>query len=190
MPSNYNNAVCTEPLLQYRIIFLYVALQIGFLQQSYNFTEPTRRRLFMDVIIQKENNVITEQTYTAVITTSTPTDPHLNAATPEPLGGGGNYDYSLGTAGQYFITREFCPDVQSITFNFFLNGDTFPEGVESFQATITSSEGFPTYRSPTTLFTTTLINIIDDDSKFKTIIFIISINFILIFLIFSCCRWI
>ena len=189
MPSNYNNAVCTEPLLQYRIIFLYVALQIGFLQQSYNFTEPTRRRLFMDVIIQKENNVITEQTYSVVIPTSTPTDPRLIAATREPVDGG-NYDYSLGDPGVSFLTREFTLDVQSIRFNFFLNGDTFPEGVESFQATITPSEGFPTYRSPTTLFTTTLINIIDDDSKFKTIIFIISINFILIFLIFSCCRWI
>ena len=99
-----------------------------------------------------------------VITTSTPADPRLNAATREPLSGG-IHDYSLGISGQTFITREFNPDVQHITFNFFLNGDTFPEGIESFQATITPAEGFPTYGNPTTLFTSTLINIIDDDCK-------------------------
>ena len=124
------------------------------------------------MIIQKENNVITEQIYSMGITTSTPTDSTLNAATPEPLGGG-NYDYSLGVPGQIFITRIFDPDVQSITFNFFLNGDTFPERVESFLATITPLEGSPTYGNPVTLFTSTSINIIDDDGKFKAIIFMI-----------------
>ena len=138
------------------------------------------------MIILKENDVITEQTYSVVITSSTPTDSRLNPATPEPVGGGGNYDYSLGVPGQTFITREFDPNVQRITFNFFLNGDTFPEGIESFQATITPSEGFPTYGNPTTLFNTTLISIIDDDSKSKAIIIFMTLSIYF----FSCCRWI
>ena len=120
------------------------------------------------MIILKENDVITEQTYSVVITASTPTD---SPATPEPINGG-IYDYSLGEPGQTFATRDIDPEVQSIRFTFFLNGDTFPEELESFQATITPSEGFPTYGNPATLFTSTLINIIDDDSKSRAIIFL------------------
>ena len=134
------------------------------MNQSYIFTEPRHRQLITDVVILKENNVVTEQTYGVVITASTPADPRLNAATLEPIGGG-NYDYSLGSQGQTFRHMNIKPNVQSIRFTFFLNGDQSPEGLESFQATIIPSEGFPTYRSPTTLFTTTLINITDDDSK-------------------------
>ena len=159
--------------LQPHITYIFLLdLQIGFMNQSYNFTEPKGKRLITDVVILKENNVVTEQIYGMYIAASTPADPRLNAAKPE-TGGGGIYDYSLGTAGQTFIVQEIVPDVQSIRFTFFLNGDQSPEGIESFQATIIPSEGFPTYRSPTTLFTSTLINIIDDDGKLKTIIFII-----------------
>ena len=118
-----------------------------------------------DVIILKEDNAVTEQTYSVIITTSTPADPLLNPATIEPVGGG-IHDYSLGQAGQTFSVQDFEPDEQSLIFPFILNGDTFPEGVEAFQVTITPSEGFPTYGNPTTLFTTTSIKIIDDDSKF------------------------
>ena len=138
------------------------------MNQSYNFKEPRGRRVITDVVILKENNVVTEQTYGIDITPSTPANPHLNAATIEPVGGG-IHDYSLGQAGQTFSLLCFEPYEQSIIFPFILNGDTFPEGVESFQATITPTVGFPTYGSPTTLFTTTLINIIDDDGKFKII---------------------
>ena len=155
----------------YEYIFL-SALQIGFVNQSYNFTEPRRRQLITDVIIVKENNVITEQTYSVVITASTPANPLLNAATPEPIGGG-IHDYSLGQPGQTFGQSDIDPDEQSIIFPFILNDDQSPEGVESFQLTITPTVGFPTYRSPTTLFTTTLINIIDDDGKFKAMIIMI-----------------
>ena len=149
-----------------------IALQIGFQQRSYNFTEPRSRRLIRDVIILKENNAVTEQRYSVIITTSTPANPLLNAATLEPVGGG-IYDYSLGQPGQNFLQQDFQPNQQNVTFPFILNGDTFPEGVEAFQATITPAEGFPTYGNPTTLFTTTLIDIMDDDGKFKTIIFTI-----------------
>ena len=165
---------CTYSLIlqiMHAYVFL-LDLQIGFVNQSYNFTEPRGRRVITDVVIMKENNVVTEQTYSVVITASTPADPRLNAATLEPVGGG-IHDYSLGQPGQTIRIIEFVPNVQSTRFIFFLNGDQSPEGVESFQLTITPAEGFPTYRSPTTLFTTTLINIIDDDSKFKAIIFMI-----------------
>ena len=120
-----------------------------------------------DVILLKENNAVTEQRYSVIITPSTPADPRLNPATLEPVGGG-IYDYSLGTAGQTFIQQDFEPNQQNTTFLFILNGDTFPEGLEAFQASITPAEG-----NPSTLFTTTSINIIDDDSKFKAIIFMI-----------------
>ena len=128
--------------------------------------------MITDVIILKENNAVTEQTYSVIITPSNPANPLLNAATIEPVGSG-VHDYSLGQAGQTFTQQDFEPDQQSVTFPFILNGDTFPEGLEAFQATITPAEGFPTYGNPTTLFTSTLINIIDDDSKFKAIIFMI-----------------
>ena len=155
------------------VIFLYnIALQIGFQLQSYNFTEPRGKRVIFDVIILKENNAVTEQTYSVIITPSTPANPLLNPATLEPAGGG-IYDYSLGTGGQTFTLQDFEPDQQSVTFPFILNGDTFSEELEAFQATITPNVGFPTYGNPTTLFTTTLINIIDDDSKFKAITFMI-----------------
>ena len=124
------------------------------------------------MIIQKENYTVSEQTYSVVITVSSPANRLLRAATIEPVGGG-NHDYSLGQPGRTFVQSDFEPDEQSIRFPFFLNGDMFPEGLEAFQATITPAEGFPTYGSPTTLFTTTSINIIDDDSKFKAIIFMI-----------------
>ena len=127
--------------------------------------------MIRDVIILKENGVVTEQRYAVVITTSTPADPRLNPATLQ-LVGGGNYDYSLRQAGQTFsVPLLFEPNQQSVIFPFFLNGDTFPEGLESFQATITPTERFPTYGNPATLFTTTLINIIDDDCKSRAIIF-------------------
>ena len=111
-----------------------------------------------------------------VITPSTPTDSRLNAAILEPVGGG-IHDYSLGQPGQTFGQSDFLPDEQSIIFPFLLNGDTFPEGVEFFQATITPSEGFPTYGNPTTLFTSTLINIIDDDSKFNVFLLTLPFNY-------------
>ena len=122
------------------------------------------------MILLKENNAVTEQRYSVIVTPSTPANPLLNPATLEPVGGG-IYDYSLGTAGQTFIQQDFEPDQQSVTFPFILNGDTFPEGLEAFQATITPGEGFPIYGNPSTLFTTTLINIIDDDCKSRAIIF-------------------
>ena len=128
--------------------------------------------MIRDVILLKENNAVTEQRYSVVITPSTPANPLLNAATLEAIGDE-NYDYSLGTAGQTFLQQDFEPNQQSVIFPFILNGDTFPEGLEAFQATITPNVGFPTYGNPTALFTTTLINIIDDDSKFKAIIFMI-----------------
>ena len=140
--------------------------------------------MITDVILLKENNAVTEQTYSVIITPSTPANPRLNPATPEPVGGG-IYDYSLGSAGQTFVQQDIEPNQQSVIFPFILIGDTFPEGIESFQATITPSGGFPTYGNPTTLFNTTLINIIDDDGKSRAIIIFmtLSISFLLIFLV-------
>lgn len=117
----------------------------------------------MNVTLVKENNVTTEQTYSVAISTTSLGG--LTAATLES-NQSGNYDYSLGHPGKPTAILRIDPDEQSVTFPFFLNHDELPEGTETFQARAIPSDGFPTYRNPSSLFAETLISIRDNDSEF------------------------
>ena len=140
-----------------------IALQIGFSQQSYDFQEPDYRTLFRNVTLIKENNRITEQTYSVAINVNS-SGIGLKAATLQSVDGI-NYDYSIGPPGIEFSIIDFPPESQSITFPFFLNHDELPEGTETFQASAVANNEFPTFETPTNLFVNTLINIIDNDGK-------------------------
>ena len=121
-----------------------------------------------NVTLVKEDGRVSEQTFGVGITVSNPQ--MLSPATLEAFDTSINYDYSLGVPGQTFIVLRFLPNQQSITFNFFLNGDEVPEGTEAFQASSTPVEGFPTFQAPiTTAFPSTEIQIIDNDCKCITV---------------------
>ena len=116
--------------------------------------------------IVKEDNRVSEQTFGVGITVGNPQS--LQAATLETFDISNNFDYSLGIPGQTFGVLTFLPQQQNITFNFFLFADELPEGIEAFQASLTSVEGFPTFQSPvTTAFASTEIQIIDNDCKYN-----------------------
>ena len=134
------------------------------MQQSYNFQEPNHRRLFRNVTLIKEDNSITEQTYSVAINVNS-SGIGLQAATLQSVNGI-NYDYSIGPPGIVFTIIDFPPELQNITFPFFLNHDTLPEGTETFQASAVANNGYPIFETPTNLFANTLINIMDNDGKF------------------------
>ena len=111
----------------------------------------------------KEDNRTTEQTYSVAITVNS-SDMGLQAATLQSVNGI-SYDYSIGQPGRVFTLINFLPESQNITFPFFLNHDTLPEGTETFKASAVANSGFPTFKTPTNLFANTLISIIDNDGK-------------------------
>ena len=115
----------------------------------------------------KEDNRITEQTYSLTINVNS-SSMGLQAATLESVDGI-SYDYSIGPPGIVFTVINFPPGSQNITFLFFLNHDELPELTETFQASVRANNGYPTFDTPTNLFLNTLINIIDnDDGKFPS----------------------
>ena len=140
------------------------ALKIGFSQQSYNFQEPDQRKLFRNVTLIKEDNRITEQMYSVAINVNS-SGIGLQAATLQSVNGI-SYDYNIGPPGIVYTIIDFPPELQNVTFPFFLNHDTLPEGTETFQASAAANNGFPSFETPTNLSVNTLINIIDNDRKF------------------------
>ena len=139
-------------------------MKIGFLQQSYNFQEPNHKRIVRNVTLIKEDSRTTEKMYSVAIYVNSG-DMGLQAATLQSVNGV-SYDYSIGSPGVVFTIIDFPPGSQNITFPFFLNHDTLPEVTETFQASVMANNGFPSFETPTNLFTNTLINIIDNDGKF------------------------
>ena len=117
----------------------------------------------LNLTLIKEDNRITEQMYSVAIYVNS-SDMGLQAATLQSVNGI-SYDYSIGQPGRVFTLINFPPESQNISFHFFLNHDTLPEGTETFQASAVTNSGFPTFETPTNLFATTLINIIDNDGK-------------------------
>ena len=126
--------------------------------------------LITNVTLVKEDNRVSEQTFGVGITVSNPQN--LSPATLETDDNfiSGMYDYSLGTSGDTFTVLNFLPNQQSITFDFLLNSDEVPEGIEAFRASSTPVVGFPTFQAPiTTAFPSTEIQIIDNDCKCITV---------------------
>ena len=139
------------------------AIRIGYSLEVYQYFEPDSLMFINNVTLVKEDGRVSEQTFGVGITVSNPQ--MLSPATLETVNSS-MYDYSLGVPGQTFIVLHFLPNQQSITFQFFLNGDNLIEGTEAFQASATTVEGFPTFQAPiTTAFPSTEIQMIDNDSK-------------------------
>ena len=147
-------------------MLFFTVFTIGFTRNEYTFFEPDEDIiLIMNVTIVKEASQQSEQQLYLNVTVSSPTTDGLRPATLETAAGFG--DYSLDGRGSSFRTFVFPPNQQETTFPFYLFGDEMPEGVEVFQATISTVGGTPIFRAPVMASLTTTIRIIDNDSEFK-----------------------
>ena len=138
--------------------------------------EPDFFQIVTQVLLIKENNTISEQTFGVTVTVSAPAS-STRPATLEPDTDDEtivNFDYSLTLEGNS-IELQFPPNQQNISFEFFLNSDDLPEGTEGFQASSTSASSFlfPTFQSPVSselnpnprAYQATEIQITDNDCK-------------------------
>ena len=130
--------------------------------------------VFGAVLLIKEDNRVSEQTFGVIITVSEPAS-STRPATLESDDFTISFDYTLTTV-QNSILLEFPPDRQNLSFgnSFFLNYDDLPEGTEGFQASSTSASSsfYPSFRSPVSVgsprpraYQTTEIQITDNDCK-------------------------
>ncbi len=124
----------------------------------------------------REDNRKSEQTYSVDLTVGDPGG-NVKPATLETSDINESFDYSFGLPGQIKINRLFAPTVDRIPFVFSLNPDLAVEGTETFRATsaqVTPSGDFPVFQTPTgvTAFATTLINILDNDGKYISAVYI------------------
>ena len=94
--------------------------------------------------------------------------------TPETIAAGINYDFRTAIFSADSFVFEFFPDEQSVTFNFFINSDELPEGIEGFRLGSAPERGapepglsYPTYQPPSgrNAHVNAEIIIIDNDSK-------------------------
>ena len=140
-------------------ISIHTAIRIGFPFTSYTYFEPNFQTPIFNVTIIKEGNAETEQTLSIAIT-YTDDSATLAQATA------GNYDYFLGGApGENVQLREIPPNIQTTSISFFLLPDLIPEGTESFTIITVQSQGSPAIEAPITIFSSTRIDIIDNDCK-------------------------
>ena len=109
----------------------------------------------LNLTLIKEDNRITEQMYSvAIYVKSSGIGLHCNLLMASVM------TITLDNQEEHSFSES-----QNITFPFYLNHDTLPEGTETFQASAAANNGFPTFKTPTNLFANTLINIIDNDGK-------------------------
>ena len=165
------------------VVLILLAIRIGFELPGYTYTEPqfdtTVDRFFIPnpgdsgpIYLAKENNVTSEQTFliSVQVTDSAPSGTAIPSATIDQ-------DYRFGGV-QTNETMIFDHFEQRILVQFQLLADTFPEGTEAFQASVSpETRGpndtiiiveFPTPLSPQVLASEAFIIILDDDRKFYT----------------------
>lgn len=133
------------------ILYLHVAVRIGFEQPSYTFVEPPFLKSF-SVSLVKGGNQPSEQTFEVLIEVSNMTSPFQSAALGE--------DYNHPTS----LRILFPPEQEAILWEFDLLPNEDPEEIEAFHATVSSSVGFPNFLNASGLFTETLIVITDAQS--------------------------
>ena len=141
-------------------------IAIGFKQPSYTFSEPSEpsEDITEVILLEKENGVISEQTFQIVVTV-TPTTPSQDIRPAERSMDGADNDYAIGITGNNFVNLELQPGEQTIAFNFRLFGDDIAEETEAFQATPARREDSPEFLGSTVLSPNTFVLIEDDDSK-------------------------
>lgn len=93
----------------------------------------------------------------------------VNSATLQSTNPTESYDFSFGSPGSN-TTTDIIPEQQFVQVPFFLSTDDLSEGLEGFLLTVTVAGmdlGFPSFQTAnTTLFTSSLITIVDDDRKY------------------------
>ena len=119
----------------------------------------------------REDNQTSEQTYSVDLTVGDP-GTNFKPATIRTSDINENFDYSFGVIGQTKQNVLFPPTVDRIAFVFSLSHDLGVEGTETFRVTsapVTPSGNFPIFLTSAslTVFTTTLINILDNDGKYQ-----------------------
>lgn len=146
-----------------------LALGIGFEQETYTFLEPDNRTRH-EVILIKEDDRISEQTFSVIVNIGDPIS-GLSTASLDTDDGNTLYDYSLEDRNLSFI---FTPSIQNHSFVFFLREDNSPEGTEAFRVTSTpdDSSDYPTFQPPMSpgssirsAYQNAEIQIFDNDSK-------------------------
>ena len=150
-------------------LFIHTDIAIGFQQLSYTFSEPTEpsEDILGVVILEKENGVISEQTFRIVVTV-TPTTPSQSIRPAELSMDGADNDYTIGR--ENFVNLELEPDQQTISFDFRLFADDIAEETEAFQATPARREDSPEFLVPMVLSPNTFIIIEDDDSESNSLL--------------------
>ena len=135
--------------------------------------EPDFSRFVSQVLLTKEDNRVSEQTFSVTVTVSAPAS-STRPATLKTVDTTISIDYSLPTI-RNSIQLTFPPNSQNISFPFFLNSDDLPEGTEGFQASSTSSSSplFPLFQPPVSVgspnpraYQTTEIQITDNDCTY------------------------
>ena len=139
-------------------------IAIGFKQPSYTFSEPSEpsEDIIGVVLLEKENGVISEQTFHIVVRV-TPTTPSQDIRPAERSMDGADNDYTIGRNN--FVNLELEPGDQTVEFNFRLFADDIAEGTEAFQATPARRDDSPEFLGPMVLSPNTFIIIEDDDSE-------------------------
>ena len=149
----------------YLILFL-SAIAIGFEFQSYQFDEPAvLTPISGEVLLIKEDQRETEQTFAIQVTVDNPLSPVL-PATLQSADPSVQFDYARSAPGLVSSTYLIPPEAFFISFNFSLNDDNVTEGFEAFLAVSQPSPTFGTsFESPTNAFAITQIGIVDDDCE-------------------------
>ena len=149
------------------IVFL-TAITIGFVESRINVPEPPNVATTLEIILAKQDNIRSQQTFLMDIEVQDPSEPGIGLATPS--------DDSMDNDFSRFATtntfrRRFEPCQQTLTILFV----TRYEGPEGFQLSLfqveMDSDGvtMPNLFSPivgSTLFPTTLVVIDDNDGRF------------------------
>ena len=139
------------------MIFLPLAIRIGFEQQSYTFTEPPDLELF-NIPLVKEGGQLSEQTFIVQLQVSNMTNPFQPASFSE------DYDHQI-----FNIT--FLPDQQTISWEFQLIPNEAPEENEAFRVILSSALGFPNFLGDgDDIVNETLIVIHDPQSRFSHVV--------------------
>ena len=123
------------------------------------------------VYLIREDNRTSEQTYSVDLTVGEPGG-NFKPAQILTSDVDENYDYFIGVLGRTKKNVLFPPTVDRIAFVFSLSHDLGVEGTETFRVTsapVTPSGNFPIFLTSAslTVFTTTLINILDNDGKYQ-----------------------
>ena len=142
-----------------------LAIQIGFAQSEYSFSEPVFNTVFSNIVLVREGGRLSEQTFQVSIFVSALTTINIAPATLE-FEDEDRADYRL-TSSTDFIALNFQPTQQNITLRVVLLEDDLPEGTEGFRATSTPSPNFPNFGPPSMggAFASTDVLIFDDDCK-------------------------